>query len=184
MARFERHRHLERAVAVEALAGFAGRAARDDRPTLRIPLPRLPWKTTPLGLTGKLSCATLWCVEIKPITVVEFDSFIRSAAMAGMSEAERGELVDFLARNPLAGDLVRGTGGLRKIRWARPGEGKRGGYRAIFYYYDEDVPIFAFLVYGKNQQADIPEDAKKAAAKKVEQIKAGLKAQRSARRAK
>jgi hypothetical protein len=46
------------------------------------------------------------------------------------------------------------------------------------------VPIFAFLVYGKNQQADIPEDAKKAAVKKVEQIKSGLKAQRSARRPK
>ena len=121
-------------------------------------------------------------VQAKPQTVIEIDSFIRSAVMAGMSDDERGTLVDYLARNPGLGDLVKETGGLRKLRWARPGEGKRGGYRAIYYYYDEDAPIFAFLVYGKNQQSDLSAAARKAAAKKVEQIKAGIKAERSARR--
>ncbi|WP_337875863.1 hypothetical protein [Elioraea sp.] len=61
--------------------------------------------------------------------VVETPTFQRDAAASGMSEAEKTELIDHLAANPQAGDLIPGTGGARKLRWRRPGSGKSGGYR-------------------------------------------------------
>jgi len=50
--------------------------------------------------------------------------------------------------------LIPGTGGLRKLRWARQGAGKSGGYRAIYYIHDSEAPIYAVLAYGKNNQPD------------------------------
>lgn len=111
-----------------------------------------------------------------PITVVELPTFLRSADMAGMTDVERGALVDFIARHPLAGDLVKDTGGLRKVRWRRDGGGKRGGYRAIYYFHDFGAPIYAFLAYGKNQQVDLTPAQKKAAAGMVGEIKALIRA--------
>jgi hypothetical protein len=51
-------------------------------------------------------------------TVVETPEFL-AQARGLLTERERSELVDFLARNPTAGDLMQGTGGARKLRWAR-----------------------------------------------------------------
>ena len=110
-------------------------------------------------------------MDVPPITVVELPSFLRSADAAGMTEIERGALVDFIARHPFAGDLVRDTGGLRKLRWQREGGGKSGGYRAIYYFHDVRAPIFAFLAYGKNQQADLTPAQKRSAADMVAAIK-------------
>jgi len=107
-----------------------------------------------------------------PITVVELPSFLRSAALAGMTEDERSALVDYLARHPFAGDLIRETGGLRKFRWQRSGTGKSGGYRAIYYFHDARTPIFAFPAYGKNQQADLTPAQRKVTARLVAEIKA------------
>ncbi len=56
---------------------------------------------------------------------------------------------------PEAGDLIRGSGGLRKIRWSLPGKGKRGGLR-IIYYWDKPEGIFYMLtVYKKSKKADL-----------------------------
>jgi hypothetical protein len=72
-----------------------------------------------------------------------------------MDEAERTSLVLFLAFNPEAGDLVPGTGGLRKLRWALEGRGKRGGARVIYYCHSERMPLFIVTVYAKNVRDDI-----------------------------
>jgi hypothetical protein len=64
-------------------------------------------------------------------TVIETESFIKEAA-ALWSAAELDALKDYVARNPLAGDEMPGTGGLRKLRWSRAGMGKRGGARVIY----------------------------------------------------
>jgi hypothetical protein len=61
----------------------------------------------------------------KPVTVVETFEFI-SATKKLLSEADRLALVDYLASNPTGGDLIPGTGGVRKLRWALPGRGKSG----------------------------------------------------------
>lgn len=72
-----------------------------------------------------------------------------------MDEEERGVLVDYLGRNPLAGDLISGTGGVRKLRWALEGRGKRGGARVVYYYHNDVMPILALTAYAKNERADI-----------------------------
>jgi len=69
----------------------------------------------------------------KPLTVVETPSFLRQAADI-WTEEERMALVDFIARNPEAGDLIPETGGVRKVRWVRQGTGKQGGARVIYFF--------------------------------------------------
>ena len=89
-----------------------------------------------------------------PITVVETPEFL-AATKAIMDENERGVLVDFLSRNPLAGDLIPGTGGVRKLRWGLEGRGKRGGARVIYYYHSDIMPLFALTAFAKNRRADL-----------------------------
>lgn len=72
-----------------------------------------------------------------------------------MTEAERARLVDYLAYNPTAGDLIQGTGGVRKLRWALEGRGKSGGARVIYFYHNAGVPVFALTAYAKNDRSDL-----------------------------
>jgi hypothetical protein len=60
-----------------------------------------------------------------------------------------------LAQNPSVGDLIRGTGGLRKVRWAVEGRGKRGGARVIYFYHSQEFPLFVLTAYAKNEQANL-----------------------------
>jgi hypothetical protein len=83
-------------------------------------------------------------------TVVETPEFL-SGARRTLTEAERRELIDFLAANPMAGDLMQGTGGARKLRWGAKSKGKRGGARVITYHGDPDLPVFLFAVFDKGE---------------------------------
>lgn len=94
-----------------------------------------------------------------PVSVVETPEFL-SATRKLMSDDERALLVDYLAHNPTAGDLVQGTGGIRKVRWALDGRGKRGGARVIYFYHDADMPLFALTAYAKNDRADLSQQDK------------------------
>ena len=76
----------------------------------------------------------------RPITVAEPAVFIRQASTL-WTEDERFEFVDFIARNPEAGDLIPASGGVRKVRWGRRGSGKRGGVRVIYFYHDPAMPL-------------------------------------------
>ena len=87
--------------------------------------------------------------------VVETNAFIRSARAAGMDDDERADLVAHLAANPMAGDVIQGTGGARKVRFAGHGKGKSGGYRTITYYGGDDIPVFLLTVYSKGQRTDL-----------------------------
>ena len=87
--------------------------------------------------------------------VVETREYIRAAARAGLSLDEREEIVNYLAFHPAAGDLIRGSGGARKLRFARQGRGKRGGYRVITFYGGGDVPVFLLDVYSKSRREDL-----------------------------
>jgi hypothetical protein len=93
-------------------------------------------------------------VAIVPMTVVETPGFLRDAA-AAMAEDERAEVVSFLAANPDAGDIMRDTGGARKLRWRAPGRGKRGGVRVIYYFYNESLPVFLLNIFAKNEKANL-----------------------------
>ena len=72
-------------------------------------------------------------------TVAETPTFTRQAAKL-FNEDEKRELIDYLAENPLAGDEIPGTGGVRKLRFGALGRGKRGGARAIYFYGGERMP--------------------------------------------
>ena len=89
-----------------------------------------------------------------PITVVETPEFL-SATRKLLTEEERAALVDYLAHNPAAGELVPGTGGVRKLRWGLEGRGKRGGARVIYFYHSADIPLFALTAFAKNERADL-----------------------------
>ena len=87
------------------------------------------------------------------VTVVETPEFQRRAR-AIMSNDERLELIDFIARNPGAGVSI--GGGIRKVRFARDGGGKSGGYRVIHFYCEDDaVPIFLITVFAKNEKTNL-----------------------------
>lgn len=85
-------------------------------------------------------------------TVVELESFVKRAK-AIMSDKERLGIVTFLAANPRAGiDL---GGGLRKVRIAREGGGKSGGYRTLHVFGGEEMPLFLLTVFAKNDKANL-----------------------------
>jgi len=78
-----------------------------------------------------------------------------------MDDESYRELQSHLALHPEAGDLIRGTGGMRKIRWAGSGRGKRGGLRVIYYWWTAADRISMLLVYPKSEQDDLsPAQAK------------------------
>ena len=88
-------------------------------------------------------------------TVVETPEYLTAAKKAGMSEAERLAVVDAIAANPTAGDMIEGSGGARKVRVAREGQGKSGGYRVITYYARDDLPVYLLTVISKGKQSNL-----------------------------
>jgi len=65
------------------------------------------------------------------------------------------QMLEFLAERPKVGRIIQGTGGLRKVRIARPGSGKSGGTRVIYYYHSDQKPHLLLLIYAKAQQDNL-----------------------------
>jgi len=103
-------------------------------------------------------------------TVAETPEYVRCAAKL-LSAEERAEVVAFLAANPKAGDLMQGTGGIRKLRWARGGRGKSGGVRVIYYYHSDAMPLYLLTVFGKNDRANLSRAERNELAGVVEMLK-------------
>lgn len=78
------------------------------------------------------------------------------------SEEERGEFTAWLAENPEVGDVVPGSGGVRKVRWSRPGSGKRGGVRVIYYNQVGESLIWLLTIYAKSRRENAPPSILKA----------------------
>lgn len=87
-----------------------------------------------------------------PTTVIELDEFLRQAKGV-MTEADRAELVDYLAANPEAGISL--GGGLRKLRFARQGAGKSGGFRSIHFYRPATGPVILLAIFAKSEKANL-----------------------------
>jgi hypothetical protein len=94
-----------------------------------------------------------------PVSIVETPEFL-SATRKMLNEEERIVLVDYLAHNPTAGELIPATGGVRKVRWGLAGRGKRGGARVIYFYHNADLPLFLLTAFAKNVQEDISQAAR------------------------
>jgi mRNA-degrading endonuclease RelE of RelBE toxin-antitoxin system len=114
-----------------------------------------------------------------PVAVVEVSPF-EARADAVWSDEERHAFIDFIAWNPLAGDEIPGTGGVRKVRWSRRGAGKRGGVRVIYYFYNERRPVYLLTVYPKAKQDDLTPEQRKIIVRIVAEIRAefGLQSRR------
>ena len=88
-------------------------------------------------------------------TVVETPAYLSDAKALGLAEAQRDFIVAWIAANPDAGDVIQGTGGARKVRFAGKGKGKRGGYRVITFYAGTRMPTFLLNMFAKNEKTDL-----------------------------
>jgi hypothetical protein len=87
--------------------------------------------------------------------VVELPGFVAAARAAGVSDSERARIVDRIATTPDGGDVIPGTGGARKLRFAGRGKGKSGGYRVITFYAGADSPVFLITLFSKGEKVDL-----------------------------
>lgn len=114
----------------------------------------------------------------KMITIIEFPGFLSQVGNS-ISVAERDEFINFIARNPEAGDLIPGTGGVRKVRWGSKNKGKSGGVRVIYYFYDELAPVFLLTAYGKGEKENLTAEQKKQISALAQILKSECKNPRS-----
>ena len=89
-----------------------------------------------------------------PMTVVETPLFLRKAAKI-FDEEERAALVLSVGTEPKAGEIIPGTGGVRKLRWALEGRGKSGGSRVIYYFHSGRMPVVLLTVYPKSVKVNL-----------------------------
>ena len=88
-------------------------------------------------------------------TVIETPVYSRKAERI-LSEEERDAFAVYISGNPNAGVIVRGSGGIRKVRWAFQGSGKRGGVRVIYFNQLEKGEIWLLTLYAKSERSSIP----------------------------
>jgi len=88
-----------------------------------------------------------------------------------MKDESYSQLQSFLLEQPLSGDIIQGTGGLRKLRWSANGKGKRGGIRTIYLYIIEKSHIHLLTLYAKNEVSDLTTQEKKILKGIVEELK-------------
>ena len=87
-----------------------------------------------------------------------------------LSDDDYARLQEVLMRDPESGSVIPGTGGVRKLRWAAPGRGKRGGYRIIYYVRRVHGVIWMLTMYPKNVAENIPAHVLRQIAKEVEDV--------------
>ena len=88
-------------------------------------------------------------------SVIQTRTFLALAKRCGLSDNELQEIIAVIAADPEAGALMAGTGGARKLRHAREGQGKSGGYRTVHYFGGGNIPVFALAIYGKKDKGNL-----------------------------
>ena len=88
------------------------------------------------------------------LIVAELPEFIRSAQKL-LIDIERQVIFLYLAEHPKMGDLMEATGGVRKLLWGRGSQGKSGGVRVIYYFYDEAMPLYLLTLFAKGEQSNL-----------------------------
>jgi hypothetical protein len=99
-------------------------------------------------------------------TITEMPEYIRRADEL-LSESECKSVIDYLSARPRVGDIMEGTGGIRKLRWGRGNKGKSGGVRVIYYYHDERIPLYLLTIFGKNERTNLSKAERNELAKLV-----------------
>ena len=111
------------------------------------------------------------------LTIVETSIFARRAEKL-LTREQYEDLLLYLALHPESGDEIPGTGGVRKLRFAARGHGKSGGVRVIYYFFDDENPLYALLLYGKNEQVSLTAEQKRNIAAIAATVKAEARAKR------
>ena len=88
-------------------------------------------------------------------TFIESAAFERARAVY-LDDDEYAELQQFMMENPEAGDVVRESGGVRKLRWKRKGMGKRGGLRVLYFVRYQPNEVWLLTLYAKAKQENVP----------------------------
>ena len=86
--------------------------------------------------------------------IAELPTYSRLAEKL-LSAEERQDLINYLAEHPKCGDVMEGTGGVRKLRWRRGGQGKSGGVRVIYYFHDDLMPLYLLTLFAKGDKANL-----------------------------
>ncbi len=87
-------------------------------------------------------------------TIAETPQFIRDAETLGLSEDERRSIVDRISVDPTAGDEIRSSGGIGKVRFAGRGKGKSGGYRVLTVHLGREAPTYLLAILSKGERGD------------------------------
>ena len=97
------------------------------------------------------------------LTFVQLSAFAADWRRNRLTDEDLRELESALLRRPDAGSVIGGTGGLRKLRFAPPSlhTGKRGAFRVVYGFFPRYAHVYLFLLYGKNEQADLAADEKR-----------------------
>ena len=101
------------------------------------------------------------------MTVVETAAYVDRARRC-MNEREREEAIRTIATDPEIGDVLVGTGGVRKVRFAVQGRGKSGGVRIVYFFRNEGMPVFLLTVFAKNEKANLSQAERNELAKLVQ----------------
>jgi hypothetical protein len=105
-----------------------------------------------------------------PITIARAASFDKEI-LTILSELELDELINFVALHPERGDVIPGTGGVRKLRWAGGGKGKSKGLRIMYFYHDLNMPLFLLAVYSKGERLRLTKGEERTLAKMADDLK-------------
>jgi hypothetical protein len=100
-------------------------------------------------------------------TFIETPTFAADADRL-WDEDERFGFFEWLSSDPERGDVIRGSGGCRKVRWSRAGMGKRGGVRVVYFFEREPGEVWLLLIYPKSEQDNIPGHLLKAVREEIE----------------
>ncbi len=92
-----------------------------------------------------------------------------------LSSTKRKEVIDTVAADPEVGDILAGTGGVRKFRIAKEGGGKSGGVRVIYYYYDTRSPIVLITLFAKNEKGNLSKQERNELAQWVAALKRSMR---------
>ncbi len=99
-------------------------------------------------------------------TIVELPEYIKQVSSL-LNDSEKQGIINYLAAHPQSGAMMKGTGGIRKFRWASGNRGKSSGVRVIYYFHNESMPLFLLTVFGKNEKANLSKTERNELAKFV-----------------
>ena len=119
----------------------------------------------------RIGALVVEAAELRPLEIVETDGFAKDARKI-FTEEELGALHQHFGTFRELGNVISGSGGLRKARWSALNKGKRGGARVIYFYGGDHMPMFMIAIYTKSEKSDMTKAELRAATKLTEVLRA------------